>query len=751
MKEFKKIFEELGYVFPNRDVLEDMYLFYRYYANKLNTGISAVIIEGKRKSGKTFLAESFGKFLGEDTEKILIDCNDERSINESFIRKNLIEAINLANSGKKVVFIIDNIDKAKNNLDFIIWDFLQKGNVMAFNDRLSQLAAFKDFLQNKKTEMFEREVFCLTPEGRKNLYVMIAKGDERELDESLIRAVSILRLPVMSAELVYKILLKRFANMEYDSSFLKFICVVYVVISNVSLIKVERGAYIPTIEELTRALTSDIELWKNGVSTARRIRNLIHHLAKNATGMDILTKLLAGRLNLQLEENKLDDLVFSEPEQFMSMSEVDNIANAFIKQKDKLRNCYQENENGKELMGLTTVLEKIKDDQALVFLNKKDRSQLFEIGTITHEDHRALESLFNKLKSKGNVNSNLCFLNFNNGNFIGVVRYNETLVLVSNSEYVSPVLLMQGLSTIITIIYDRNANGLYDKDLSEFTVGKFKLSGLNVKVLSHIPDSVLSKMEEEAGLYVYEQDNLKVTYDADSGIKYFNYLQKTKAEALYGAMINLCAFNPELALPVSFINCRKYTKDDYKLLISADRLESIIFRLAKSDTTLRFGDFQFLDLVLEKNVIVQRGWHHDPEIVVENGTYVFGPKITEDEDNRVVYINPKYILHDDFMLYGTDSDFEQDLLSRDLSPLQIEIALFAKSIFGNFVPVFAYGHNPDYLSELTMSFAGRIVDDKYNRLRIPSISHDILNTQAFINYYNELDSARLSDLKRILK
>ena len=36
VREFKEIFEELGYTFPSADVLEDVYTFYRYYNNEAN-------------------------------------------------------------------------------------------------------------------------------------------------------------------------------------------------------------------------------------------------------------------------------------------------------------------------------------------------------------------------------------------------------------------------------------------------------------------------------------------------------------------------------------------------------------------------------------------------------------------------------------------------------------------------------------------------------------------------------------------
>ena len=59
MREFKELFEELGYTFQSADVLEDVYLFYKYYNNQANKGVSAILLEGDPGCGKTFLSEVF--------------------------------------------------------------------------------------------------------------------------------------------------------------------------------------------------------------------------------------------------------------------------------------------------------------------------------------------------------------------------------------------------------------------------------------------------------------------------------------------------------------------------------------------------------------------------------------------------------------------------------------------------------------------------------------------------------------------
>ena len=222
MREFKELFEELGYTFQSADVLEDVYLFYKYYNNKANKGVSAILLEGDPGCGKTFLSEVFSQFLGTETEYIYTQCveetNSDRLIatynvpaivkgdaDKSIAEGILAKAINLANNGKKVVLTIDELDKAREVLD----------------------SYFLDFLQNGKIENSNNEILSLTEDGRKNLYVILAKNNERNLLDALLRRCSVIKLPPMPPVLAYKTLLRKFENVDHDPKFLKFISKVY--------------------------------------------------------------------------------------------------------------------------------------------------------------------------------------------------------------------------------------------------------------------------------------------------------------------------------------------------------------------------------------------------------------------------------------------------------------------------------------------------------------------------------------------
>ena len=90
---------------------------------------------------------------------------------------------------------------------------------------------------------------------------------------------------------------------------------------------------------------------------------------------------------------------------------------------------------------IATILDNMKDDQSLVFLDEENKEKIVELGTITHKDPEALESLFTKIKFKGNPNGRFGFLDFEGENFIGLMKYKNTLILVANKEYVSPTII----------------------------------------------------------------------------------------------------------------------------------------------------------------------------------------------------------------------------------------------------------------------------------------------------------------------
>lgn len=742
MREFKELFEQLGYTFQSADVLEDVYLFYKYYNNKANKGVSAILLEGDPGCGKTYLSEVFSSFLGKDTEYIYTQCveetNSDRLIatynvpaivkgdaDKSIAEGILTKAINLANAGKKVVLTIDELDKAREVLD----------------------SYFLDFLQNGKIETSDNEILSLTEDGRKNLYVILAKNNERDLLDALLRRCSVIKLPPMPPVLAYKTLLKRFENIEHDPKFLKFICKVYEAIYNEQMNSNEELlSRLPALQELITAITSDNELYENGISSTRRINSLIRKLGKDSESRKIITNILTSKFKYQNQDsnytNETLDLDMNNPDDYMSVKDADSLVEQYIEKKDNGEYIFEEDEFDDPMKDIANILDNMKDDQSLVFLDKENREKIVELGVITHQDPKALEILFNKIKFKGNPNSRFGFLNFEGDNFVGLMKYKNTLILIANKEYVSPRLLMRGLSTIIKIIYDPKENVDINKwYFSEADAKDFKLTGLNAKILSNIPYIVLDKMSMQNGVHVYQNSNLKITYDDTLNISYFRYLQKYKAESLYEAIEKICRFNPELVIPASFINGKMFSKySDRDLLCRYSDLIKASEgwqKLQDEGWEVEVDDFAKMHLAFSYTS-PKNSWSNELNIINEEDDFVF--KIAEevDAENKKLHVYPKYRLNGEYLLYTSNKDFENDEYIKQLDPFQKEIAMIARSIFGNFVPLFSTERNIDYFSSLTMSLTGRIVEDSKVRNKIIGINQDITEEQDFINYYNSI-------------
>ncbi len=742
MREFKELFEKLGYTFPSADVLEDIYLFYMYYNNKANKGVSAILLEGDPGCGKTYLSEVFSQFLGKDTEYLYTQCveetNSERLIatynvpaivkgdaDKSIAEGILTKAINLANSGKKVVLTIDELDKAREVLD----------------------SYFLDFLQNGKIETTDNTILSLTEDGRKNLYVILAKNSERNLSDALLRRCSVIKLPPMPPVLAYKTLLRKFENTEHDPKFLKFICKVYEAIYNEQKNNNnELLSRLPALQELVTAITSDNELYENRISSTRRINNLIRKLGKDDESREIITNILTKKFKYQNQDsnytNETLDLDMNNPDDYMNSKDTDSLIEQYIEKKDNGEYIFEEDDFEDPMKDIANILDNMKDDQSLVFLDKENKEKIVELGVITHRDPKALDILFNKIKFKGNPNSRFGFLNYENDNFVGLMKYKNTLILIANKEYVSPRLLMRGLCTIISIIYDYQENiDMSQMYFSDVSAADFKLTGLNAKILSNIPYLALNKMSMNNGVYTYQSSNLKVTYDDSLNISYFRYLQKWNAEPLYNVIEKICRFNPELAIPASFINAKIFSKYEDRDLVRkhSDFVENCKRwqQLQEEGWEVTIDDFNKMHLTFQEKRLKNR-YSNELEIFEESDDYVFQWVEDMDVDNKKLHVYPKYKLNGNYLLYTSDKDFLNNKSFQLLDSFQKEIALFAKTIFGNFIPQFSDERTPDYFSALTMSHTGRIVENPINRYRIPGISQDIINEADFINYYDNI-------------
>lgn len=744
MREFKEIFEELGYTFPSADVLEDVYTFYRYYNNEANKGVSAILLEGDPGCGKTFLSEVFQQYLGKDTEYIYTQCVEETNSDKLIATYNvpaivkgdsdkaiaegiLTNAIMLANAGKKVVLTVDELDKAREQLD----------------------SYFLDFLQNGKIETADNKILSLTEEGRKNLYAIFAKNNERDLLDALLRRCSVIKLPPMPPVLAYKTLLRKFENNKHDPKFLKFICKVYEAIYNEQMNSNEELLNrLPALQELISAISSDYELYSDGISSTRRIKSLIRKLGKDDNSREIITDILTKKFKYQNKEsnytNETLNFDMDDPNDYMNTRDKESLVDQYIEKKDNGEYIFEEDEMEDPMKDIANILDNMKDDQSLVFIDKANKEKIVELGTITHDNPQALDCLFNQVKFKGNPNSRFGFLDFDGDNFVGLMKYKNTLILVANKEYVSPKLLMRALCSIMTIICDANNNPDFNHYyFSELNASDFKITGVNAKVLSNSPKMVLNKMKSVNGVMTYNANNLKITHDDSLNINYFRYLQRYRAEPIFDVVKKLCEFNPELAIPASFINAKTFNPDSFDGLRDSDYYKYEKARAQEYEDkgwTVTFKEMEPMHLTIGK-LVTKRGdyyWDDKTEYIEKEDDYVFEYECEKDYDNKTIHMYPKYKLNGEYVLYTQEKDFMENESIKQLDPFQKEIAMMARDIFGNFIPVFSSERNPDYFSKLTMSQKGRIVDNEQDRRRIPGISQDITEEDDFTKYYNSL-------------
>lgn len=744
MREFKEIFEELGYTFPSADVLEDVYTFYRYYNNEANKGVAAILLEGDPGCGKTFLSEVFQQYLGKDTEYIYTQCVEETNSDKLIATYNvpaivkgdsdkaiaegiLTNAIMLANAGKKVVLTVDELDKAREQLD----------------------SYFLDFLQNGKIETADNKILSLTEEGRKNLYAIFAKNNERDLLDALLRRCSVIKLPPMPPVLAYKTLLRKFENNKHDPKFLKFICKVYEAIYNEQMNSNEELLNrLPALQELISAISSDYELYSDGISSTRRIKSLIRKLGKDDNSREIITDILTKKFKYKNKEsnytNETLNFDMDDPEDYMNTRDKESLVDQYIEKKDNGEYIFEEDEMEDPMKDIANILDNMKDDQSLVFIDKANKEKIVELGTITHDNPQALDCLFNQVKFKGNPNSRFGFLDFDGDNFVGLMKYKNTLILVANKEYVSPKLLIRALCSIMTIICDHDYNPDFNHYyFSELNAADFKLTGLNTKVLSNSPKMVLNKMKNVNGVMTYNANNLKITHDDSLNINYFRYLQRYRAEPIFDVVKKLCEFNPELAIPASFINAKKFEPSNFEGLRGSDYYKHQKERAQEYENEgwkVTFDEMEPMHLTIGK-LVTKHGdyyWNDKTEYIEKEDDYVFEYEYERDYDNKTIHIHPKYKLNGEYVLYTQEKDFMENEYIKQLDPFQKEIAMMAKDIFGNFIPEFAKDRSPDYFSKLTMSHTGRIVDNEQNRRRIPGISQDITEEDDFTKYYNSL-------------
>ena len=204
--ELKSKIESMGY-YATDELLYDTYNALALFNNSdiaPGQDIFAICLEGPPGAGKTEFAKTYTKLSNElfhNVELVDYQCDATTGKTELFedinisaairgdsdnvnIPGKLIEAIKKVNSGKRVVLFIDEYDKAREETDAFLLQFLQSGKI-------------------NSTQHGDLEI---KDEYKSNLQVILCKNDMREeLSGPLSRRIRIIRLDYMRPTLFYKV------------------------------------------------------------------------------------------------------------------------------------------------------------------------------------------------------------------------------------------------------------------------------------------------------------------------------------------------------------------------------------------------------------------------------------------------------------------------------------------------------------------------------------------------------------------
>ena len=192
IQETQQRLKNLGY-FASADLAKVVLLF-EAAGKRDKKSIPTLLLQGKSGAGKTFLAETFSKMIGADekfvqcfprmgTENFQYDVNIEgvmKQDTDNSIKAGILLQALQQSQKSPVVLVIDELDKARPEVDSFLLDFLE-------NWRLTT-----------GTDTYER--------GNFPIYTFITSNDKREIDEALINRSKRVEVPRPSKDLFLEIL-----------------------------------------------------------------------------------------------------------------------------------------------------------------------------------------------------------------------------------------------------------------------------------------------------------------------------------------------------------------------------------------------------------------------------------------------------------------------------------------------------------------------------------------------------------------
>lgn len=183
---------------------------------QVGQGIHAICLDGPPGAGKSFYAKTYQKLLeqllSENIEIVSYQCNTSTSKAELYeeinvvaaiagnaekaiISGKLVQAIDMVNEGKKVIVFLDEYDKAREETDTFLLNFLQDGEV--------------DTTQRGKVKIDKNKL--------SNIQVIVCKNDAREnLSGPLTRRLKFLKLDYMKPSILCKTIDRVLKNSSFS-------------------------------------------------------------------------------------------------------------------------------------------------------------------------------------------------------------------------------------------------------------------------------------------------------------------------------------------------------------------------------------------------------------------------------------------------------------------------------------------------------------------------------------------------------
>ena len=192
IQETQKRLKNLGY-FASEDLAKIVLLF-EAFGKRDKKSIPTLLLQGKSGAGKTFLAETFSQMIGANekfvqcfprmgTENFQYDVNIEgvmkQDADSSIKAGILLQTLQQSQKGP-VVLVIDELDKARPEVDSFLLDFLENGRLTTGTDTYGK--------------------------GQYPIYTFITSNDKREIDEALLNRSKKVEVPRPNKEMFLVIL-----------------------------------------------------------------------------------------------------------------------------------------------------------------------------------------------------------------------------------------------------------------------------------------------------------------------------------------------------------------------------------------------------------------------------------------------------------------------------------------------------------------------------------------------------------------